>query len=99
MSEQTFTEDQVRLMGQYLKDSGKPLKGRFRALFALRNINTPLAVHLIGSCFDDNSDLLRHELAYCLGQMQREEAIPYLESAVKNLSNDAIVRHEAGTFI
>jgi len=87
----------VQQIAAYLKNPENPLKARFRALFALRNLNTPEAVKLIGSCFaEETSDLLKHELAYCLGQMQRKEAIPILEGLLRDKSNAAIVRHEAG---
>lgn len=85
-----------KLIGEYLKNPKNPLKARFRALFVLKNISTPEAVDLIGDCFTDDSDLLKHELAYCLGQMQHVEAIPILEGLLRNKSNSSIVRHEAG---
>jgi deoxyhypusine monooxygenase len=91
-----FPDDKVRLIGAYLKDPSNPLKGRFRALFALNALATPLAVELICDCFADTSVLLRHELAYCLGQMQREEAIPKLRELLNNFQEHPMVRHEAG---
>jgi len=53
-------------------------------------------VQLIANCFDDSSDLLKHELAYCLGQMGRPEAIPILANLLKDKKTAVIVRHEAG---
>ena len=40
--------------------------------------------------------LLKHELAYCLGQSSNPRAAPYLQSVLSNLSEDPMVRHEAG---
>jgi deoxyhypusine monooxygenase len=44
--------------------------------------------------FHDSSALLKHELAYCLGQMKNPASLPVLESVLKNTSEDAMVRHE-----
>ena len=38
--------------------------------------------------------LLRHELAYCLGQMRDAAALPVLESVLRDVDDDPIVRHE-----
>lgn len=43
----------------------------------------------------DSSNLLAHEAAFALGQMQDTEAIPALESVLNDLSLHPIVRHEA----
>lgn len=40
--------------------------------------------------------LLKHELAYCLGQSSSSHAVPYLQRVLSNLSEDPMVRHEAG---
>jgi len=89
----------ARRIGAFLKDSTRPLKARFRALHVLKNLGAGKgreAVKLIADCFTDDSDLLKHELAYCLGQLQREEAIPVLAGLIKDKANSVIVRHEAG---
>lgn len=54
------------------------MKERFRALFTLRNIGGADSIQAIADCFQDDSALLKHELAYCLGQMQDTKAIPVL---------------------
>ena len=45
----------------------------------------------------DSSNLLAHEAAFALGQMQDAQAIPALESVLKDLSLHPIVRHEVVT--
>lgn len=40
--------------------------------------------------------LMRHELAYCLGQMRDATALPVLEKVLRDTSDDPIVRHEVG---
>lgn len=46
------------------------------------------------AAFADHSALLKHELAYCLGQMKKTSALPTLESVLRDTSEDPIVRHE-----
>lgn len=86
----------VQQIGVQLADQSQPLTNRFRALFTLRNLGGPEAIDCISKCFDDPSALLKHELAYCLGQMQDEYAIPYLIRVLKDKKQEAMVRHEAG---
>ncbi|RUS84745.1 hypothetical protein EGW08_007487 [Elysia chlorotica] len=83
-------------VGQILLDKTQPLKDRFRALFTLRNLGGSQAIESIAACFEDGSALLKHELAYCLGQMQDARAIPHLISVLEDESQEAMVRHEAG---
>jgi deoxyhypusine monooxygenase len=47
--------------------------------------------------FSDESALLKHELAYCLGQTKNVTAVPTLESVLANESEDPMVRHEVCT--
>ncbi|KAF9013537.1 MFBC-like protein [Cyathus striatus] len=79
-----------------LNTSGNvPLHNRFRALFTLKALKTEDAVKIISKGFADESALLKHELAYCLGQIKRTSALPILEDVLKNTSEDPMVRHEA----
>ncbi|KAF7650856.1 hypothetical protein LDENG_00119370 [Lucifuga dentata] len=88
--------EQVAAVGQVLVDSGQDLSLRFRALFTLRNLGGAEAVEWISKAFSDESALLKHELAYCLGQMQDRQAIPVLTAVLKDTQQEAMVRHEAG---
>ncbi|KAM4657348.1 deoxyhypusine hydroxylase [Amazona ochrocephala] len=90
------TEEEVNAVGRALVDAAQPLPARFRALFTLRNLGGPAAVAWIGSAFGDGSALLKHELAYCLGQMQDEAAIPVLVRVLQDTNQEPMVRHEAG---
>ena len=47
--------------------------------------------------FNDPSVLLKHELAYCLGQLKNTAALSTLESVLRNKSEDPMVRHEVRT--
>ncbi|XP_005094647.1 deoxyhypusine hydroxylase [Aplysia californica] len=86
----------IENIGETLRDSKQPLKERFRALFTLRNLGGNDAVDQITSCFNDESALLKHELAFCLGQMQNSHAIPKLIEVLEDKSENIMVRHEAG---
>lgn len=89
------TETQIKAIGQVLKDPQRPLKERFRALFTLKNIGGPTSIECIKEAFTDTSALLKHELAYCLGQMRDERAIEVLTGVLEDLKQLPIVRHEA----
>lgn len=86
----------INEIGQLLADTSKPLKERFRALFTLKNIGGKEAIDFIANSFTDSSALLKHELAYCLGQMQDPYAIPKLIKVLENEKQEPMVRHEAG---
>lgn len=77
-----------------LLDRGLPMFQRMRAVFGLRNAGGAAAVDALAAAFDDPSALLRHEVAYVLGQMRDAHAVPHL---VRVLEHDAhvMVRHEA----
>ncbi|XP_043946701.1 deoxyhypusine hydroxylase [Protopterus annectens] len=90
------TPAQTDAVGHVLCDNAQSLAARFRALFTLRNIGGAAAVDWISRAFTDDSALLKHELAYCLGQMQDERAIPVLTQVLKDSSQEPMVRHEAG---
>lgn len=86
----------IQEIGKVLADTTRPLKERFRALFTLKNVGGELAIDCISSCFSDSSALLKHELAYCLGQMLNPYAIPELVKVLEDKNQDPMVRHEAG---
>jgi deoxyhypusine monooxygenase len=92
-----MTQVSVQLWGDILLDfSGKTsLAKRFRALFALRNTVCEESINLIVQAFKDNSALLKHEVAYVLGQMQQKIAIPFLIQVLENTAEHEMVRHEA----
>jgi len=78
-----------------LCDEGERMFQRMRALFALRNIGGKQAVDSLAAAFDSSSALLKHEIAYVLGQMQDDSAVPHLISRLEDLKEDVMVRHEA----
>lgn len=99
MPESTKSVDEL---GNELMDSNLPLFMRYRAMFALRDLASPPdlptavpAVHALAKGFDDPSDLFRHEIAFVFGQLSHPASIPALSSALGNLKEASMVRHEA----
>eukprot|EP00123_Amoebidium_parasiticum_P019554 comp26756_c0_seq1/m.47116 comp26756_c0_seq1/g.47116 ORF comp26756_c0_seq1/g.47116 comp26756_c0_seq1/m.47116 type:complete len:309 (-) comp26756_c0_seq1:544-1470(-) len=86
----------IPALGQQLIDTNVPLAQRFRALFTLKNIGGVETIDAISKGFGDSSELLKHELAYCLGQMQNDQATEILISILKDTKQEPVVRHEAG---
>ena len=86
-----------------LVSESAPLAHRFRALFSLKhhaseNPPTPLtlpAIEAIAAAFPSPSALLKHELAYCLGQTRNLNSVPYLRQVLDDKNQDAMCRHEA----
>ena len=78
-----------------LCDENEKMFQRMRALFALRNIGGKPAVDSLAKAFESESALLKHEVAYVLGQMQDDHAVPHLISRLEDLKEDVMVRHEA----
>lgn len=75
----------------HVLNSQQPLAARFRALFTLKSLKTTQSVDIISKAFVDESVLLKHELAYVLGQMKMPYALPVLREVLGDLSQDAMV--------
>ncbi|GMM53044.1 deoxyhypusine monooxygenase [Starmerella bacillaris] len=93
------SETLVELRQTLLNEDGKTdLANRFRALFHLNTIgkegNTE-AIDIIAAGFNDDSELLKHEMAYVLGQTRQEYAITPLMNVLEDLQQQPMVRHEA----
>ncbi|KAI7905499.1 armadillo-type protein [Cokeromyces recurvatus] len=93
--------DKSKINYQYLEDtllntSGKvPLAERFRTLFTLKNIADDKAVDIMAKTFNDKSALLKHEVAYCIGQTGNPHANKILEEVLADPNQHVMVRHEA----
>ncbi|EST09934.1 HEAT, type 2 [Kalmanozyma brasiliensis GHG001] len=78
-----------------------PLDQRFRSLFTIKGLaatsdeHMQRAISIISAAFSDDSALLKHELAYVLGQLEDSRALPTLKGVLEDLQQDAMVRHEA----
>ncbi|CAJ0953234.1 unnamed protein product, partial [Mesorhabditis belari] len=87
--EGSISIERIDQAGKLLNDGTQPLAKRFQALFFLRNIRCDRSVSWISKGFSDPSALLKHELAYCLGQMENKAAVPEFKFL------EPMVRHEA----
>lgn len=88
-------EETVKFLCERLLDQTQHIAERFRALFSLRNLRGQLPRQALILATRDPSNLLAHEAAFALGQMQDADAIPALESILNDLSLHPIIRHEA----
>jgi len=68
---------------------------RYRAMFALQDLNTVEAVEALSASFSDGSALLKHEVCFALGQMQNAAAIEPLATVLRDQTEHEVVRHEA----
>ena len=78
-----------------LLDEDASMFKRMRAVFALRNHSSNESVNVLCRAFSSKSALLRHEIAYVLGQMQNTTAVPTLKEVLDNETEHVMVRHEA----
>ena len=78
-----------------LCDESAPMFQRMRAVFALRNQRSDEACLALCKGFSSGSALLRHEIAYVLGQMQNPTALPTLVERLSDEVEHVMVRHEA----
>lgn len=84
-------------LGDILCDAELPLFERYRAMFSLRNRGGELSVLQLCRTLtrDTSSPLLRHEVAYVLGQMQHPASVEALEEVLKRRDEHVMVRHES----
>ena len=81
---------------EILNNDKKSMFKRYRALFSLRDIGGEEAIDAMVSSFDvSNSALLKHEVAYVLGQLADPYAASSLSKVLARQSEHGMVRHEA----
>ena len=85
----------IEMWKNSLIDDNIPMFQRMRNLFSLRNDGTDESCLALCYGFKSNSALLRHELAYVLGQMQNPIALPHLVERLSDSEEHVMVRHEA----
>jgi deoxyhypusine monooxygenase len=92
----TWSFDQL---GKVLIDPSQSLFERYRVMFSLRNRGGQQAVQQLCRALTcdhtQTSPLLRHEVAYVLGQLQHPASVHALEQSLRNLQEHTMVRHEA----
>ncbi|PYI01850.1 Deoxyhypusine hydroxylase [Aspergillus sclerotiicarbonarius CBS 121057] len=93
----------VATLRKVLVNESEPLARRFRALFSLKYVaclqppseDTLPAIQAIAAAFASKSALLKHELAYCLGQTRNPDSVAFLQQVLKDTEEDVMCRHEA----
>lgn len=84
-------------LGNILCDPNEHIFQRYRAMFSLRNRGGAEAVQQLCRALtqDTSSPLLRHEVAYVLGQMQHPDSVEALEESLMRQDEHEMVRHES----
>eukprot|EP01083_Nonionella_stella_P232960 821280_1 len=85
----------INSLAACLVDSACPIARRMRAVFWLKHKGGDTAIDTLNGGFASESVLLKHEIAYVMGQMGNPHAIPYLTRILGDESRNCIVRHEA----
>jgi deoxyhypusine monooxygenase len=93
----------IAILRKILTSESESLARRFRALFSLKyfaslkppTVQTLPAIQSIVAAFSSQSALLKHELAYCLGQSKNPDAVSYLRHVLVDRDEDTMCRHEA----
>jgi len=90
-----YSDNDISKLESILVDQKNDLFSRYRAMFALRNINTDhSAIALANGLKCSDSALFRHEIAYVLGQMQNPSTVRQLAEALEVSDENEMVRHE-----
>ena len=81
--------------GDILINDNESIAKRMRTCFELKAINNESAIdNLNRGLLFSSSALLKHEIAYVLGQMRNKYAVKYLINVFENIEEEIIVRHE-----
>ncbi|CAH0488576.1 unnamed protein product [Peronospora farinosa] len=97
VTETNYTTPSFEQLRNALLDLSEPTGKRTRAIFYLRSRGSvkDLQVLLTALLNREDSELMRHELAYVIGQFRMEEACETLQQVLMDESDDDMVRHEA----
>ncbi|KAI0155010.1 deoxyhypusine hydroxylase [Xylariaceae sp. FL1272] len=102
MPSEAETRATILSLRESLCSEATPLPVRFRALFSLKHLakheaddNSKAAIEAIAAGFASPSALLKHELAYCLGQSANLAAVAPLQKVLSDVHEDPMCRHEA----
>lgn len=95
-------QETIQALEEKLNSTSNRLYERYQAMFMLRNrsINGPdseAAVHALGKALLNKNQgaLFRHEVAFVFGQLSHPLSVPYLKSALEDVSLHEMVRHES----
>lgn len=87
----------LQSLRESLHDLSQPIGKRTHAAFYCRSIGSTDAADIISIALlnRNDSDLMRHEFAYILGQMQHSHVCPILIEILEDESDSILVRHES----
>lgn len=85
--------DLEKLQNILLDDKAR-LFERYRAMFALRNLQSKEAVKILCTALKHGSALFKHEIAFVLGQLQDESSVSCLKESLEDATENEMVRHE-----
>lgn len=96
-SEETACDKFIKI----LRDPKTQCGEKYRSIFELKSIGTAESVNALINNFDqlDDSDLLKHEVTYALGQMDLKFSHiikPFLIKVLEDEKEYPVVRHESG---
>lgn len=90
-----INEQNIECAGKMLDDPNECLYRKYKAMFYLRDCGTEKAKKFLIDAFKDESALLKHELAFIMGQMRMDEGIEVLNKVMNDGNEHGMVRHEA----
>lgn len=102
--QKVIDEKDLEQLRDVLVSKDSELANRFRALFNLKCVaeawekdpeDANKAVKYIAETFVDDSELLKHEVAYVLGQTKNMTSCPILRTVMLDAAQQPMVRHEA----
>ena len=93
----TNQTEKIEELSDLLENKNTSLTEKTRVLWKLRvHEKKDEAVKALSKGLVSDSALLKHEIAYVMGQIGDFSAIPTLEKLLANTKEDCMVRHEAG---
>lgn len=95
----SVTPETLQKLGNSLEDPSVPLPKKYRNLFTLKNLQNQDIVPQIAKGLNVDSALFKHEVAFCLGQLQDPSAIPFLVNVLQKGEEHAMVRHEVNHYV
>lgn len=79
-----------------LSNDKESITKRWSMLWEIRQMkDKEEAIKILSNGLKSSSALLKHEIAYVMGQLAHKSAIPYLNELLSNKNEDTMVRHEA----
>eukprot|EP00761_Pharyngomonas_kirbyi_P001891 gb/GECH01001895.1/.p1 GENE.gb/GECH01001895.1/~~gb/GECH01001895.1/.p1 ORF type:complete len:315 (+),score=73.78 gb/GECH01001895.1/:1-945(+) len=90
-----FSSLDLKQLEEMISNMSLPLAERNRVLWQIKAFGGEAAVHALAKGFVDHSPLMRHEIAYAMGQLKHKSALPILNQLLSDTTEDCMVRHEA----